>query len=126
MGKVYAWIIFIVLSGISIYYAISHPYPTHHSMFDKPVEESLNITKTWVDYLDCCSGEKIIENQVHALHQFSQIYHNNIVDWDGYYIDTKYKHRDMSMFGNNHHMSILVKMDPSESDNFADIVLSIS
>ena len=30
------------------------------------------------------------------------------------------------MFGNEHFMSLLVKMDPSESENFADIVLSIS
>lgn len=30
------------------------------------------------------------------------------------------------MLGNDHFMSILVKMDPSESDNFADIVLSMS
>ena len=30
------------------------------------------------------------------------------------------------MFGNEHFMSILIKMDPSESENFADIVLSIS
>jgi len=29
------------------------------------------------------------------------------------------------LFGNNNYMSILIKMDPSESDNFADIVLSI-
>ena len=32
----------------------------------------------------------------------------------------------MNMFANNNYMSILVKMDPSESENFADIVLSIS
>jgi hypothetical protein len=62
MGKVYAMLLFVIIAGVSVYYAISHPYPTHHSMFDKPVEESLNITKTWVDYLECCSGEKIIEN----------------------------------------------------------------
>ena len=29
------------------------------------------------------------------------------------------------MFGNDHFMTILVKMEPSESENFADIVLSI-
>lgn len=68
----------------------------------------------------------IIENQVHALHEFTQIYQNNIVDWDGYYIDTKYKHKTYSMIGSEYFMSILIKMDPSESENFADIVLSIS
>ena len=84
------------------------------------------IDKTWNQFLESCSGEKIIENQVHALHLFSQNYENNIINWDGFYIDTKQKSRDYSMFGNDHFMSILVKMDPSESENFADIVLSIS
>ena len=51
---------------------------------------------------------------------------DNIVEWDGYYIDTKMKRQQMNMFANNNYMSILVKMDPSESENFADIVLSIS
>ena len=76
--------------------------------------------------MESCAGEKIIENQVHALHQFTQTYENNIVDWDGYYIDTKYKKNEYSMFDSNNHMSILVKMEPSESDNFADIVLTIT
>lgn len=30
------------------------------------------------------------------------------------------------MFGNDHFMTIVVKMEPSESENYADIVLSIS
>jgi len=30
------------------------------------------------------------------------------------------------MFGNDHYMTILIKMDPSESDNFSDLALSIS
>lgn len=71
MGKVYALILFALISGFSVYYAYTKPYPTHHSMFDKPVEGAQTIEKTWVEYLDCCSGEKIIENQVHALHLFS-------------------------------------------------------
>ncbi len=49
-----------------------------------------------------------------------------MVNWDGYYIDTKFKHRDFSMFGNEHFMSILIKMDPSESQHYSDLVLSIS
>jgi len=85
-----------------------------------------NLTQTWSDYLNVCSGERIIENQVHALHEFTQTYQNNIVDWDGYYIDTKYKHKNYSWIGSEYFMSILIKMDPSESENFADVVLSIS
>ena len=48
------------------------------------------------------------------------------MNWDGYYIDTKYKKNEYSMFDSNNFMSILVKMEPSESDNFADIVLTIT
>lgn len=126
MDRYYALIILTIFTGFSCTYIYSRPYSVHHSFFDRPQLESKNITNTWVEFLDSCSGEKIIENQVHAMHQFTQTYENNVVDWDGYYIETKFKHRDFSMFGNEHYMSILIKMDPSESDHFADIVLSIS
>lgn len=69
-------------------------------MFERPSLESRNITQTWDNYLEKCSGEKIMENQVHALHEFSQIFENNVVEWDGYYIDTKRKDTKYSMFGN--------------------------
>jgi hypothetical protein len=126
MERIYAILLTIIIIGTSVTYAYNKPYTLHHSFFERPQEESITIENTWSQYLESCSGEKIIENQVHALHLFSQTYENNIVNWDGYYIDTKQKHRDYSMFGNEHFMSILVKMDPSESENFADIVLSIS
>lgn len=93
-------------------------------MFDKPEGELPHpITNSWKDYLDDCSGAKIIENQVHAAHVFSLKYKENIVQWDGYFIDFK-NHAKYNAYsiGSN---SILIKMDPSESDNFADIVLSI-
>lgn len=91
-------------------------------MFDK-AEGDLphNINLTWKDYLEDCSGAKIIENQVHAAHLFSQKYKDNTIEWDGYFIDYKGS-KDNYYSGSN---SILVKMDPSESDTFADIALSI-
>ena len=64
---------------------------------------------------------------MHALHEFSQKYENNVVEWDGYYIDTKFKASgSYSFFETKHHMSLLIKMDPSESENFSDIVLSMN
>jgi hypothetical protein len=126
MEKIYAIILMVIIATVSIVYVYNKPYTMHHSFFERPMEEAQVIDKTWVNFLETCSGEKIIENQVHALHEFSQQYENNIINWDGYYIDTKTKHKDFSMFGDEHFMSILVKMDPSESENFADIVLSIS
>lgn len=81
-----------------------------------------NIALTWKNYLEDCSGSKIIENQVHAAHIFSQKYKENTIEWDGYFIDYKNGKYNSYATGTN---SILVKMDPSESDSFADIVLSI-
>lgn len=118
--------ILVTFGLFSMYYVYSRPFTVHHRFFDRPDVASQNITETWTDYLESCSGEKIIENQVHALHEFTQKYENNIVDWDGYYIDTKYKHKTYSMLGSEYFMSILIKMDPSESDDFADLILSIS
>ena len=60
-------------------------------MFDKPDIESKLISAKWTNYLEDCSGAKIIENQVHAAHIFSQKYQDNIIDWDGYFIDFKNK-----------------------------------
>jgi len=50
-------------------------------------------------------------------------YKENIVKWDGYFIDFKGK---INSAYQSHGMSILIKMNPSESDTFADIVISIS
>jgi hypothetical protein len=92
-------------------------------MFDKPEgQEPMLITSTWKDYLEDCSGAKIIENQVHAAHLFSLKYKENIVNWEGYFIDFKSKINSAYTYNG---MSILIKMNPSESETFADIVLSI-
>ena len=93
-------------------------------MFDKPEGAQPEIMNSgWKEYLEDCSGTKILENQVHAAHLFSLRYKENIVNWDGYFID--FKGKINSAYG-THGMSILIKMNPSESETFADIVLSIS
>ena len=61
---------------------------------------------------------------MHAAHLYSTLYKDNVVQWDGYYIETK--RRRGGGFGGTAEMSILIKMDPSESDSFADILLQIS
>ena len=99
IGRLYAVVIFLLFSAFSCYYVYSRPFSAHHSFLDPPQPESLWINKTWTDYLESCAGEKIIENQVHALHLFTQTYENNIVDWDGYYIDTKIKQKGPSLLG---------------------------
>lgn len=58
---------------------------------------------------------------------FNEKYENNIVSWSGYYAEVKAKQQSsFNLFNNDHHLSILVKMSPTESQIFADLVLSVS
>jgi hypothetical protein len=98
-----------------------HQNPLYHHNV-----ESVEIDTTWTEYLQDCGGEKVIDNYVHAKLQFNEKYENNIVKWSGYYADTKAKQRGgFGLFSNDHHLSILVKMSPTESEIFPDLVLSI-
>ena len=56
---------------------------------------------------------------------FNDKYENNIISWTGYFVENKSKQVGYVMFGTDHHLSMLVKMSPSESEIFADLVLSI-
>ena len=57
---------------------------------------------------------------------FNDKYENNVVNWSGYFAEVKAKQTPLFFFSNEHHLSVLVKMSPSESAIFADLVLSIS
>jgi len=57
---------------------------------------------------------------------FNEKYENNVVNWDGYFAEVKSKQRGIYLFGNDHYLSLLIKMSPSESSIFADLVLSVS
>jgi len=48
------------------------------------------------------------------------------VHWSGYFAEVKRRQTGVILFGSDHHLSILVKMSPSESEIFADLVLSLS
>jgi len=62
MEKVYAIILMLIIATASIVYVYNKPYTMHHSFFERPMEEAQVIDKTWVNFLESCSGEKIIEN----------------------------------------------------------------
>merc|ERR1712060_19787 len=53
-------------------------------------------------------------------------YENNVINWSGYFAEVKKKQTPLFWFNNDHHLSVLIKMSPSESPIFADLVLSIS
>ena len=57
---------------------------------------------------------------------FNDKYENNIVNWSGYFAEVKERRQSFFGLNNEHHLSILVKMEPSESAVFADLVLSVS
>lgn len=68
----------------------------------------------------------MIENFVHTKMVFNDKYENNVVRWSGYFAEVKAKQVPLFFFSNEHHLSMLIKMSPSESAIFADLVLSIS
>lgn len=92
----------------------------HHNV------ESKHISDSWRDYLNDCGGENVIENFVHTKMVFNEKYENNIVRWSGFFAEVKEKQKSFFGMNNKHHLSILVKMEPSESAVFADLVLSVS
>lgn len=57
---------------------------------------------------------------------FNDKYENNIINWSGFFAEAKQQQRSLFGLNNSHHLSILVKMEPSESTIFADLVLSVS
>lgn len=70
-----------------------------------------------------CGGEKIIENSVHTKILWNDKYENNIVEWSGYFADVK--QRNKGVWFSDIELNILVKMEPSESTVFADLVLTV-
>jgi len=66
----------------------------------------------------------VVENNVHARTIFNQKYENNEVSWKGYFVETK--QAGNSFVNSDHSLNLLVKMDPSESVIYPDLVLSVS
>lgn len=90
--------------------------------FEAP-KESFKITATWEEFLSDCGGEIIVENNVHARNTFNHKYENNVVSWAGYYADTK---QSQTFVYSDHAINILIKMEPTESVLYPDLVLSVS
>ena len=57
---------------------------------------------------------------------FNEKYENNVVEWSGFFAEIKQRQTPLFWVNNDHHLSVLVKMSPSESAIFSDLVLSIS
>lgn len=110
---------------LSLYYVYMRPsYFTPLHPYEKPMD-SKTIISTWEDFLKDCGGEVIVENYVHARKIFNDKFENNIINWTGVYADTK-QAQQFPFFQSDHAMNVLVKMQPSESAMYPDLVLSIS
>lgn len=88
-------------------------------------KESKEIATTWDEFLKDCGGEVIVENYVHARSIFNKKYEANIVEWDGFYAETKQTNA-LPFFATDHAINVLVKMEPTESTVYPDLVLSVS
>ena len=76
-----------------------------------------------------CGGQVIVENYVHARSVFNRKYESNIVEWTGFFIESRSpKHLSAisQIVGSEHFMNVIVKMSPSESELYPDIALSLS
>lgn len=127
MARLYALILLVLWTAGSCFYVYQRPSfdmmtnPLYHHNIESKV-----IDAKWTDYLQDCGGEKVIENFVHTKMLFNEKYENNQIRWTGYFAEVKNKAKGIWMFGNDHHLSLLVKMSPSESNVFADLALSVS
>lgn len=63
---------------------------------------------------------------MHTKLVFNEKYENNVVNWSGYVAEVRKKQQTLSWVNDSHYLALLVKMEPSESPIFADLVLSVS
>lgn len=125
MARVYALILLAVFGVIAGYYIYMRPsFFTPIGPYEHPTE-SKEIQTTWDEFLQDCGGEVIVENYVHARSTFNRKYENNDVQWEGYFAETKQTNA-LPFFASDHAINVLVKMWPTESSIYPDLVLSVS
>jgi hypothetical protein len=116
--------IFSVLAVIFLYFSWFYDFGMGEEARFKD-KKSIVISASWEDYIDECGANVVIVNNVKANEIFKNKYQNNVVNWSGYYIDSK-NVNTISFSQNSHAMNIFIKMEPSETVKEADIVLSLT
>lgn len=78
--------------------------------------------------MEDCGGKVIVENYIHARSEFSRKYENQLIIWTGLFAGVKEpKGGSSNMFGGSDHAALLfVKMEPTESHMYPDLLLSVS
>lgn len=126
ISRGYAVCVLVIFTALSMYYVYLRPsYSTHLTPYEVP-KESKPIPYSWEEFLNDCGGTVIVENNVHARNIFNQKYESNVVTWKGFFAESKVAQGIVPFIGSSHHMNFLIKMSPSESPLYPDLVLSIS
>lgn len=90
--RIYAIIGLIVFAAGCGFYVYMRPsYNFHDNPLVHHNVESVHIRTDWTDFLQDCGGENVIENFVHTKMVFNEKYENNIVRWQGYFVEVKQK-----------------------------------
>lgn len=123
-ARVYAVVVAVLIAILSCYYVYLRPnFVLHEAPLSHHNLESEKINESWSDYLVDCGGEKIIENSVHTKILWNEKYENNIVQWSGYFAESR--SRNNGVWFSDVELNVLVKMEPSESTIFADLVMTV-
>jgi len=112
------FLIFSIYAGFLIY---SLYYKISNIEFKSPI----SLETKWEEYLKNCGAKVILENSVKANLYYEQNYKNNYVRWSGYFI-YGFTLQDNSLFRKRDTYNFLIKMEPSESEHYPDIILTMS
>ncbi len=125
IARVYAIVVLTIFAILAFAYVY---YRRFDNIVDSPYEvppDSHPVEYTWAEFLKDCGGEVIVENSVHARSIFNRKYERNIVTWRGYFAEAK-QQQSLPFFPSEHAYNVLVKMVPSESALYPDLVLSVA
>lgn len=107
-------------------YLVFLGYSVYASLFSAMAGTSQKeLNSTWEEYLASCGSKVIMANSVKANIFYENYYKNNIITWTGYYILNVETDDSRQFFAKGKYQNFLVKMDPSESEHYPDIILSI-
>ncbi|TNV76792.1 hypothetical protein FGO68_gene5664 [Halteria grandinella] len=126
MARLYAIILLSIIAIACLAYAWKGPalMSSQPLNYDKPLPTHL-INATWDEFLDDCGGKVIVENYIHARAVFNRKYENQLVIWTGLYAGVK-EVKGQTLWGTDHALNLFVKMSPTESYLYPDLMLSVS
>lgn len=79
----------------------------------------LELNDTWEEYVANCGSKVILANSIKANMFYETHYKGNIITWDGYHLYS------LTLDDSKRHKNLVIKMKPSESQHYPDMILSI-